>query len=157
MAKLSDRAVTMLSIDPPAERAISCTGWSYGEFSDTQPFALLGSGVVAGGFAGFCADATLPKLLRAADVVVIEHYVVYNKNGDPTPLLAEGVARFLRPDAVLQRSSGKNTLVPDDAMKALGLWSTKGHHHDEREAIRHALVYLVKSRHLPTLRLVHNR
>lgn len=131
---------------------MSSTGWAFGGVSDTQPFAILGSGIVEGGFAGFCADINLHKLLRAADVVVVEHYVVYDKNSDPTPLLAEGVARFLRPDAVLQRSSGKNTLVPDEKMKALGLWSTEGHHHDQREAIRHALVYLVQNRHRPTLR-----
>lgn len=143
---------SLLAIDPAAERSVSCTGWAIGEFSEAQPFALTGSGVVEGGFNGFCAATNLHKLLRAADVVVVEHYVVYNKNGDPSPLLAEGVVRFLRPDAVLQRSSGKNTLVPDDKLKALGLWSTKGHHHDQREAIRHALVYLVQSRHRPTLR-----
>lgn len=142
---------TLLAIDPAAERAVSSTGWAYGEFSDDTAFNLLASGTTDRGFAGFCADVNLHKLIRAADVLVVEHYVVYNKNGDPTPLLAEGVVRFLRPDAVLQRSSGKNTLVPDAALKKLGLWSTAGHHHDEREAVRHALVYLVSDYHRPTL------
>ena len=142
---------SLLAIDPSAERAVSCTGWAFGEFSETQPFTLLAKGAVEGGFKGFCASELI-ELIKAAGIVVCEHYVVYNKDGDPTPLLTEGVVRYLRPDTVLQPSSGKNTLVPDEALKRLGLWSTTGHHHDEREAVRHALVYLATSRHKPTLR-----
>ncbi len=143
---------TILAIDPSAERAVSSTGWAFGEFSEAQPFVRVSSGVTEGGFAGFCADNELEGLLKTAGVVVCEHYVVFNRAGDPTPLLVEGVVRFVRPDTVLQGASGKNTLVPDAALKKLGLWSTSGHHHDEREATRHLLVYLVASRHLPTLR-----
>jgi hypothetical protein len=142
----------LLSIDPAAERSVSSTGWALGEFSDTEPYTLRDSGVIEGGFAGFSANKG--RLCWFAEIVVVEHYVVYNRNGDPTPLLIEGVVRDKRPDTVLQGSSGKNTLVSDKNLKDAGLWSTTGHHHDEREAVRHALVYLIKARHIPTITFV---
>lgn len=142
----------ILAIDPAAERATSHTGWVLGQFTDTEPYSRVDGGVIEGGFAGFVANKG--KLCWFADIVVVEHYVVFNRNGDPTPLLIEGIVRDKRPDAIAQPASGKNTLVPDTAMKAAGLWSTNGHHHDMREAERHALVYLIRQRHIPTIRFI---
>ena len=157
-ATVDPRKTRLLAIDTPSEKAVSSMGWALLEYGEDTPAEFIRYGAVTGGFEAAAEwFSRYPYMWKSPDIVVVEHYVAYNRNGDPTPLLAEGVVRYLRPDAVLQRSSGKNTLVPDDKLKALGLWSTEGHHHDEREAIRHALVYLVKSRHLPTLRLVHNR
>lgn len=139
---------TILAYDPAAERESSDTGWFLGEFSEDQPVSRIDSGVVHGGFEGFRVW-TKPE----ADIVVCERYVVFNRAGDPSPMLIEGVIRYLYPDVVLQPASGKNTAVSDTALKRLGLYSTKGHHHDEREATRHAVWRLKKLKHLPTLRL----
>lgn len=144
---------TILALDPAAARGVSNTGWAFGTYSDTEAFALLSSGVVEGGYDGFCDEVNVRRLLNAADVVVCEKYVPY-KQADPSPMKIEGVVNFLRRDAVMQPASGKNTICPDTLLKALGLWSTTGHHHDEREAVRHALVYLIKSKNIPTLNLV---
>ena len=140
---------TLLAIDPAAEREVSDTGWVLLEFDDDTPATKVDGGVVHGGFAGF---VQWTKHMPASDITVCEKYVVFNRAGDPSPLLIEGVVRYLRPDVVLQPSSGKNTAVPDKVLKRLGLWSTAGHHRDEREAARHGVWYLFKNRHKPTLK-----
>ena len=145
---------TILSLDPSAARDISNTGWAWGTYSDDEALAILASGNITGGFKGFANDTAVLRLLRAADTVVCEKYVIYNRAGDPSPMKIEGVVEFLRPDTNFQPSAHKNTLIPDDLMKRLGMWSTAGHHHDEREAVRHALLYLTRAEHRPTLELI---
>lgn len=137
----------LLSLDPAAEKAVSDTGWALLRYDDNTPATLVDGGVVHGGFNGF-RDWTMPD----SDVTVCEHYVVFNRAGDPTPMLIEGVIRYLRPDTVLQPSSGYKTAVADEVLKRLGLWTTEGHHADMRSALRHGIWYLKKSKHLPTLR-----
>ena len=145
---------TLLSLDPSAARDVSNTGWAWGTYSDEEAYTVLASGNISGGFRGFINDAAVLRLLRVAETVVCEKYVIYNRAGDPSPMKIEGVVEFLRPDTIFQPSAHKNTLVPDDLMKKLGMWSTAGHHHDEREAVRHALLYLTKTVHMPTMELV---
>lgn len=145
---------TLLAIDPAAAREVSNSGWAFCTFSDEEPFAVVNSGIVTGGFPGFRDDWAVKRLINAANVVVCEKYVPFQRAGDPSPMMIEGMVSFLRPDTVFQPSSGKNTVVPDKLLKALGLWSTAGHHHDEREAVRHALLYLIKQQHPATLELV---
>lgn len=137
----------LLSIDPAAERAVSDTGWVLLRYDDNTPATFVDGGVVHGGFEGF-RTWTLP----ASDVTVCEKYVKFRAEGDPTPLLIEGVVRYLRPDVHLQPASGKNTAVSNDVLRRLGLYSTTGHHLDQREAARHGVWYLKKARHVPTLR-----
>lgn len=157
---------TILAIDPAAERAVSDTGYCYGEFTDDMEFKVIDSGVIHGGFRGFESaahpylpagmDFSLCDPLLEADIIVYEKFVTYNKVADPSQMLIEGVIRYIRPDAVGQPSSGKNTLVPNDFLKKKELWGTKGsgagHHRDEVEAIRHAYYYLARNQHIPTLR-----
>lgn len=151
---------TILAIDPCAEREVSCTGWAFGEYEPQTPFRLLDSGVIEGGFPGLAEEVKDPYsdnplhyiLLDEADLVLVEHYVPYNKAGDPTPLLAEGVVRCVRPDVVLQPSSAL-ALVSEVQAKALyPEIRAQGHHADNLSALRHLLAYLVKNRHKPTLR-----
>ena len=146
---------TILSLDPSAERAISDTGYCYGEFDDNKPFRLLDSGVVHGGFNGFVRSAKsfgeLDPYIFNADIVVCEQFISWEPRADSTPRLIEGVVRYLRPDAVLQPSSGYKMAVSDDVLKRLGLWTTEGHHADSRSATRHLIMYLKNNLHRPTL------
>lgn len=153
---------TLLAIDPCAERPVSNTGWAFGRFTDTEPFVLLDSGVVEGGFNGLCETlqwalgAIHPlraALIRDASIVVVEHYIAYNKAGDISPVLAEGVVRYFRPDAVLQPSNALS-YVSDGMLKAQGIYSTEGHHRDVNSAVKHALAYLRNAGHRPTLELL---
>lgn len=90
------------------------------------------------------------------DTVVCEHFVNRNIAGaDLTPCFVEGAVRALFRDTetVLSPASGKNSAVSDDVLKRLGMYAFPGdHHHDRREAARHAIRYLKKQRHVPTLR-----
>ena len=150
---------TILSLDPSAERAISDTGYCYGEFEDNKPFRVLDSGVVHGGFNGFVSRLnetqdgldTLYNRILSADIVVCEQFISWEPRADSTPRLIEGIVRYLRPDTVLQPSSGYKTAVSDDVLKRLGLWTTEGHHADSRSATRHLIMYLKNNLHRPTL------
>lgn len=153
---------SILAIDTPAEREVSCTGWAFGEYEPQTPFRLLDSGVIEGGFFGlaeevkdpYSDDPLPPILLDEADLVLVEHYVPYNKAGDPTPLLAEGMVRFLRPDVVLQPSSALSLVSEAQAKALYPEMRVQGHHKDSLSALRHLLAYLVKNRHKPTLEAV---
>lgn len=156
--------VTILGIDPAAENPVSDTGWAYGRCTDTTPFELLDYGIVPGGFAGFCRELQIrtrnnerPPFYNHAwdtDVIVCEKFVRWNPAADVTPLLVEGVVRYMWPNVVLQPASGKNTLIPDNFLKAQGYWLTSGHHKDARESLRHIYVYLATHDHRPTLELL---
>lgn len=150
---------TILAFDPAAERAISDTGYAVLRYTDTAEAEVVASGVIHGGFDGFSRAVRKPEFTVGAltyqpDVVVCEKFVKYRAVADPTPLLVEGVIRHIWPEVVLQPSTGKNTLVPNDKLKEWGLWKSVGRHADEREAIRHAFVYLVNQRHRATLKLL---
>ncbi len=140
----------ILGFDPSAETSVSDTGWALGYYDEDTPYTFEDGGVIHGGFDGFCA--WVRDWHEVVDTVVTEHFIMYNMRADPTPLLVEGVIRYLWPNAVLSPSTGKNSLVTNKELKAYGVWSTVGHHRDAVEAVRHSLVYLVKQRHLPTLR-----
>lgn len=94
-----------------------------------------------------------------ADLIVCEHFTNRNVRGvDLTPCFVEGVIRGWAHtwgcDVVLQGAAGKNTAVPDDAMERAGFPKSdfKGDHHADRwESLRHALWYLKRTDHRPTL------
>lgn len=90
--------------------------------------------------------------------VICEHFVNRNiKGADLTPCFIEGAVRALWRNAVLQPASGKNTAVPDDVLRRLGLYDFPGdHHHDRREAARHVVWYLKARYHKPTLEAFRN-
>lgn len=137
----------VLAIDPAAEAAVSDTGWAVLEYEPdgTGEPLLVACGYVSGGYVGF-TKWELPEY----DVLVCEKYVPYNRKADPTPLLVEGVVRYLEPDTVLQRSSALS-MVPDKRLKALGWYKTSGHHRDVNSAIKHALYYLRSCGHRGTV------
>ena len=147
----------ILGLDPSAEKSISDTGYAWGQFSKDKPLEILDAGVIHGGFEGFVKQVHLcgefQSHLLSADIVVCEKFVTWEPRADSTPRLLEGVVRFLRPDAVMQPASGKNSLVPDSFLKAQGLWKSKGsHHNDDRESVRHLYFFLAKNKHIPTLK-----
>lgn len=138
----------LLAIDPAAERAVSDTGYVLLEYTDSTMPRVVEAGVIHGGFEGFVNQT---EKLPEADYVVCEKYVTYNKASDPSPLLIEGVVRYLYPMVVLQPSSALSMISEKD-LKELGLYSSEGHHRDQNSALRHALYFLRKERHLPTLK-----
>lgn len=144
---------TLLAIDTPAHKETSEAGITYLSYEDTKPIQVKFQIAVTGGFDGFTEWVREHEyLVNTADTVVCETYVVYNKDGDPSPMLSEGLIRYLRPDTVLSPSTGKNTAVPDTLLKNLGLYIPGGHHRDATESARHAVRWLRMQKHIPTLK-----
>jgi hypothetical protein len=132
-------------------------------YTDDSPVTAVDSWAIPGGFDGF-AQAVQPvgphsaiyyHLTESPTFVVCEKFVNRNIPGaDISPLLIEGVIRYLVPPAflTLQPASGKNTAVSDDVLARLGLYFVGDHHRDRTEAARHLVWNLKTKRHLPTLR-----
>lgn len=147
---------TLLSIDPGGVGGH--TGIGLFKFDDSTPVTLVDSWAVPDQLDGFrewvSRDAEMYEDFTYADHVVCEKFVNRNIPGaDLSPLLIEGVVRYLRPDVVLQPAASKNTIVPDAILKKMGLWFERSgdHHADRREAARHALIYMRNIKHRPTL------
>lgn len=142
----------LLSIDPGGAGA-GHTGVVLLDVPTDGPPVLVDSWAVSGGLSGFLEwyDTTGSKL--RPDKVICEHFVNRNvKGADLTPCFIEGAVRAFWREVILQPASGKNTAVPNAALDRLGLNDFKGDHHaDRREAARHAIWYLKKSLHRPTL------
>lgn len=91
--------------------------------------------------------------------VVCEQFVNRGVHGaDLSPLRIEGAVELLclqmGLQVVLQPASGKDTAVPDAALKRLGITkkSFSGDFHDDRfQAAKHAVWYLKRMRHRPTM------
>lgn len=152
--------VTLLSVDPGGKGA-GHTGIVLLQYTDTAPPIILDTWAVPDGLEGWLGwydhhvnHNSLDEV--EPDEVVCEHFVNRNVPGaDLTPCFIEGSVRTLYRHTVLQPASGKNSAVPDAVMAALGFSKKefKGDHHGDRwEALRHAIWYLKKNRHLPTLR-----
>lgn len=83
------------------------------------------------------------------DVLVCEDYIV--RQGVPsqhTALRTVGFLKGVEPYGVFQVPAARKVQVSDDALRRLGLYETQ---RDIREGIRHCIIYLKKSKHLPTL------
>lgn len=146
---------TILGLDPGGVGGD--TGLVLTLIEPDQTPTLVSHRVVEGGYDGFIdalgTDASLMDLLMEADVLIVEHFVNRNIPGaDLTPVLIEGVVRYLRPDAVLSQAAGKNTAVSDEALKNLGLYFPGDHHRDRTEAARHLVRWLKNAHHIPTLK-----
>ena len=142
----------VLSIDPGGKGGD--TGIVLLRYRDDEAPTLVTSWAVGNGLDGF-RDWYINAWygLGIADTVIVEQFVHFKAvQIETTPILIEGVVRFIWPDVVLSPASGKNTAVPDEVMKRLGLYIAGDHHRDRNEACRHALRWLKNQKHVPTLR-----
>lgn len=150
----------LLSIDPGSDApgVVSHTGIALGEYGEDQPYTVLETWAVPGGLSGFLRWADeFTTIWPRPQAVVVEHFVKWRAEADVTPLLIEGAARTIWRHADLQPASGKNTAVSDAVLKRLGLYKDGSHHHDIREATRHALWWLKTHNHHPTLEMMYPR
>jgi hypothetical protein len=150
----------LLSIDPGGSGKGE-TGIVLIEFDDETPATCIRSWVIVNGLDGFLLwlDDTYGSDLEF-DYVVCEHFVNYNvKGADLTPVLIEGSVRTVFPADIitLQPAAGKNEMVKDEVLKRMNMWFPGDHHHDRREASRHALIWLKNRKHVPTLEAMYDR
>lgn len=144
---------TLLSVDPGGAGA-GTSGVVLLSYTETTPPVLGDSWAVPDALDGWLSWYDTQRSVVLPDVVVCEHFVQRNVPGaDLTPCFIEGSVRTLYRHTVLQLAAGYKTAVPDESLKRLGLFDfPRDHHHDQRSAARHAVWYLKKARHLPTLR-----
>ena len=82
------------------------------------------------------------------DVVVVEQFEARDndKSKDNSVLETIDFIKTCYPDLILQRNGGYQTDVPNELLKALGLWKFgKSHHQDVRAAARLALFYAMRN------------
>ena len=82
------------------------------------------------------------------DVVVVEQFEARDndKAKDNSVLETIDFIKMCYPDLILQRNAGYKYDVPDELLKALGLWKFgKSHHQDCRAAARLALFYAMRN------------
>ena len=153
----------LLAIDPGAKGGH--TGIVLLSVPEDKPAQLAESWAIPGGVGPMLDWLTkdcIAALLNGVGVVVIEHFVSPRQGGiNIEPAYVEGAIQgYLRSfwgddqDVVLSPAAGKNTAVPDHAMDRAGFPKSlfKGDHHNDRwEALRHALWYLKRTDHRPTL------
>lgn len=145
----------ILSIDPGGKGGE--TGIALGRYNNTEPYHLVHTWAVkddVDGFKEWYEDEWIIRYFSIAPSieVICEHFVNRNVPGaDLTPCFVEGSVRTLFDHVVLQPASGKNTAVSDEVLKRLGVYTPGGHHRDITEATRHAVWYVKKSGHKPTL------
>ena len=82
------------------------------------------------------------------DVVVVEQFEARDndKSKDNSVLETIDFIKMCYPDLILQRNAGYKSDVPDELLKALGLWKFgKSHHQDCRAAARLAIFYAMRN------------
>ena len=139
-----DFILKILSIDPSSNRIeTSTTGivlldnaklensWvaSYGVQGFKEWYEAVGAGV-------------------KPDVVVVEHLGARDndKAKDNSVLETIDFIKMCYPDLTLQRNAGYKSDVPDELLKALGLWKFgKSHHQDVRAAARLCIFYAMRN------------
>lgn len=156
----------LVSLDPG-----KVTGCAIGCFTDTTPYERLDYFAIQGGLEGFidfaesrwCCEETMSlwedPLHEGLDPILISERFVLRSNAfvaDTTPLLIEGAMAAWHLDPVYQLRSDK-ALVPDQILKDNGWWVTGKmcgwkDGRDVNDSLIHALVYLKRKKHEPTLR-----
>jgi hypothetical protein len=141
---------SILSFDPAGKGGD--TGIVLLKFTDITPPVVDFTWAVKKGFTGFVPWLTEHEMFNP-DVVIVETFIHFkNIKIETTPILIEGAIRYVWPKAVLSPASGKDSAVPDEVLKRLGLYFPGDHHRDRTEAARHAVRWLKNQRHIPTLR-----
>ena len=137
-------ALKILSIDPSSNRIeTSTTGIIL-----LDNAKLENSWVASYGVRGFKEwHETVGSSLKP-DVVVVEQFEARDndKAKDNSVLETIDFIKTCYPDLILQRNAGYKSDVPDELLKALGLWKFgKSHHQDCRAAARLALFYAMRN------------
>lgn len=145
---------TLISVDPGKS-----TGIAVGTFSDTEPYKLYETHQVPNGVEGFLYWLkTNPQFLLNDIVWVSERFVLRSSNkfvADLEPVRIEGAMEALGLKPVWQLRTDK-MFVTDELLKEHDLWQTGKQFgwkdgRDANDAIIHALAYLRKNKHMPTL------
>jgi hypothetical protein len=139
----------LLSFDPGMS-----TGWCSVYFT-TREFKLLSSGEIKDGLDGFL-DFVLDDLYNRASIFIDYNYVLMEDfhtrsgvgaaaNTEPLKIIgaAEALAVLDNKGIVLLPPEGRLTHMQDPVLKALGVYKAGKATRNEKEAIRHAMAFLM--------------
>ena len=134
----------ILSIDPSSHRIeTSTTGIIL-----LDNAKLENSWVASYGVQGFKEWFKTVGSSLKPDVVVVEQFEARDndKAKDNSVIETIDFIKMCYPDLILQRNAGYKSDVPDELLKALGLWKfEKSHHADVRAAARLAIFYAMRN------------
>lgn len=134
----------ILSIDPSSNKASkSNTGIVLIENGK-----LINYWVASYGVRGFKEWFETVGYSLKADVVVVEQFEARDndKSKDNSVLETIDFIKMCFPNLILQRNAGYKSDIPDELLKALGLWKfKKSHHADVRAAARLGIFYAMRS------------
>jgi hypothetical protein len=144
---------TILSIDPGKS-----TGIAFGYYGPELPYTLREVIQLEGGihaFTKWCKHFNWDIV----DTVVSEKFILKKTSfiPDTEPLLLEGALLFLHGEDIHWQAPSDKQHVPDQLLKDHGMWQTGSDvgckdARDANDAIIHALAFLKKSGHVPTLK-----
>lgn len=142
----------LLSFDPGQS-----TGIAFGTYSDTHPYTLIDVWQTQNGLTGVLE--WLDKHYSTDHEEIVSENFILRKTPfmpDVEPLRIEGALTVFYPNIVWQQPSDKHH-TPDTILKEHGLWQTGkplGHvdGRDANDAIIHAITFLKKRGHVPTLK-----
>jgi len=153
----------LLSLDPGKQ-----TGIAAGFFGDNHPYELLKVWQLSDGLKGFLQwwNTEGVKQIRYREwaykseaVIVSEKFILRSNQfvADLEPLLIEGALQALWHYPIAWQQRSDKTLVEDSILKDNNLWHTGKQvdwkdARDTNDAIIHALAYLKKNKHIPTLK-----
>ena len=134
----------ILSIDPASNKAKdSNTGIVLIENGKLINYWCLQFGIK--GFRNWYEDE-FDKI--KCDKIIFEHFEARDNSKSKDNSVLETIAEIQRlmPNAEPFRNGGYQTDVPNELLKAIGLWKFgKSHHHDVRAAARLALFYAMRN------------
>jgi hypothetical protein len=146
----------VLAIDPGLKSGIALYD------ADAQQLRALH--IVPAGLDGFKDWWSLHYGVLDWDVLVVESFELEEGSHGidyESPLAIIHWLESLNIPIVFQRrmQRGKDKLLTDAVLKRAGLYPPRGEVKEKHqiEALRHALSYLVRQRHLPTIELLHPR
>lgn len=145
----------VLAIDPGAKTGIALVDTE----NLLQPYLrIIPSGLT--GFQDWVEFGDFP--LTEADVLVCESFELEEGTHgiDLTPVAIIGWLRSKYPSQIVwqrRNQRGKGSLISVPVLKRAGLYPKRGELKEGHQvaALQHALNYLVRQRHLPTIRLLH--
>jgi hypothetical protein len=146
--------VRVLAVDPGAKSGVC--------LFDADAQKVDHFTIVPFGLEGFKAFWEAAKYSGRYDVLIIESFELEEGSHGidyESPLQIIHWLESLNIPIVFQRrmQRGKDRLITDAVLKRAGLYPPRGQVKEKHqvEALRHALAFLVRQRHLPTLKLLH--
>lgn len=138
------------------------TGWEYAKYSDTEPIEFIVGGQIPNGVAGvadFFRNQFRQLVAYDSEDIYVTGFTVVSesftlrpgvKMPNLEPVRIEGAFTAFWDEGFVQyQQPSAKALVPDATLKRLGLWIPGQRH--QMDARIHALAYMMRQGHLPTL------